>query len=69
MSQLFLPRVCVHDEHGEVQVLRTGHYPDTAMVCNAFGQEFEVPIAELSSSEDSNRALDILLSGAFPSKG
>jgi len=69
MTQLTLPRFCVHEEHGEVEVKGTGHYPDTAMVFTQSGQLLEVPIADLISREDSNSALDILLSGIVPSRG
>jgi len=70
MTQMTIAKNWLHDDHGEVEVVSEGHFPDTVMVhIKETGQVVECPIAELVSEEDSNKMLEVLLAGIAPSKG
>jgi hypothetical protein len=63
----------MHDEYGEVQVISSGHFPDTVMVRllggEYKGKEVETSIADLISDEDSLTTLNALLGNLLASKG
>jgi len=43
-----LPKTMNLEGHGKVEVLKTGHFPDTVMVRTKDGLEFETAISSLT---------------------
>lgn len=42
-----IPSKVNHPEFGRLEVLSTGHYPDTLMVKDSTGRQFEIPYKQL----------------------